>query len=599
MEKYFGIFKNILKINKVFIFLFLLLYGCFGELRQGEFIKVLKINFKGNHFVKGNKLKNLLPIKEGDQYVEQFIKETPQRLISYYRSRGFFSMRILKMEGEFDSKKNGFIITYHIFEGTRSKIDSVEIVGNKIFSEKYIIGKLSIKKGSYYDEGIIDAGRYALSTSYAEKGFVDASIKIERYFLDEGEKRVYLKVIIEEGEKIYVRNIKIKGLESVRYKVARRELRIKEEELYRPSLVYLSQSNLYKTELFSHIRVIEEKVKKDSVDITFILKEEKSRFFQIGMGYESPRKTLFNFKWGDLDLFGNLQRLITDFYFKGVPQKEENKFLTFKEWEQEYRLSYRESYLFGSGFNLIISPSLLRREFESAFSFEFVLEREFLPFSILSFPYEYKRATITEDTISITNRISGRFLFDKRRNILNPNKGLRLLIQYDYAGRIFGGDNHFDRLTFDFASFYPLPFRLVLAQRSRVIVTFPKEDPLEISPDIRLEMGGYGSLRGFDEASIGFPDPRPNRKSGLDELLFNIELRINVYKNLYTIIFSDFGSLWMEPKEISLNDFNVGFGFGIGYGSPIGVIRLDYARASKEISKDYRGKIYLNFGHPF
>jgi outer membrane translocation and assembly module TamA len=40
-------------------------------------------------------------------------------------------------------------------------------------------------------------------------------------------------------------------------------------------------------------------------------------------------------------------------------------------------------------------------------------------------------------------------------------------------------------------------------------------------------------------------------------------------------------------------------GFGIGYNSPIGVIRLDYARAMEETYPESSGKIYLNFGHPF
>ena len=190
-------------------------------------------------------------------------------------------------------------------------------------------------------------------------------------------------------------------------------------------------------------------------------------------------------------------------------------------------------------------------------------------------------------------------MFDKRNNLLNPSAGLRFVFQYDYAGRILGGDNHFDRLNFDFASYYSLPLRLIFAQRSRAIVTFPQGEPEDISPDVRLEMGGYGSLRGYDEASIGFPDSRPNRRSGLDELLFNLELRIPVYGKWYATLFADFGSLWMDLSELSVNDFNTGLGFGIGYNSPIGVIRLDYARALKETDTDNGGKIYFNFGHPF
>jgi len=593
----------IIKAFSFFVSLLFFICGCTSQVKKNDVVRVFKIKFEGNRFVDDQKLKDVLPVKEGDQYIEQFAREGPEKIVDYYRSRGFFNMRVIKREGEFVEEKNGFIITYHLFEGLQSKVDSIEIVGNELFSTRYIKNKLSVKVGMFYDEAVLDAGKYVLAGDYAEKGYADASILTERIFLNGNEKKgsIYLKITIDEGKRMKVRNVKIKGLKEVRYKVARRELRIKEGDVYRPSKVYLSQSNLYKTEMFSDVKVHEEKVQDSLVSITFILKEEKSRFFQTGFGYESPRKAIFDFKWGDLDLFGNLQRLIIDLSFKGAPRiGSEVDGLVFEEWEQNYRVTYREPYFLGTGFNLIMSPALERREFESDLSMEFVLEREVGPYSVFSFPIvEFRRASIQPDTINITNRVSARYLFDKRRNILNPYRGLRLLLQYDYAGRFVGGDNHFDRLSLDIASYYLLPFHLIVAQRSRAVVTFPREDPENISPDVRLEMGGYGSLRGYKEASIGFPDIRPDRMSGLDELLFNLELRMPVYGNFYSIIFADFGSLWMDYSDISLRDFNTGVGFGIGYSLPIGVIRLDYARAMREISPDDKGKIYLNFGHPF
>ena len=592
-------------IVKTFFFFLLLFFicGCTSQVKKNGVVRVFKISFKGNRFVADQKLKEVLPVKEGDQYIEQFAREGPERIVDYYRSRGFFNMRVIKREGEFIEEKNGFMIIYHLFEGLQSRVDSIEIVGNELFSTHYVKRKLSVKEGMFYDEAVLDAGKYVLANDYAEKGYADASILTERTFLDSKGKKnsIYLKITINEGKKMKVRKVWIKGLKEVRYKVARRELRIQEGDVYKPSKVYLSQSNLYKTEMFSDVKVHEEKMQDDLVDITFILREERSRFFQTGFGYESPRKAIFDFRWGDLDLFGNLQRLIIDLSFKGAPKiGSDVNGLVFEDWEQNYRVSYREPYFLGSGFSLIMSPALERKEIQSDLSMEFVLEREVGPYSTFSFPIiEFRRASIEPDTINITNRVSARYLFDKRRDILNPYRGLRLLLQYDYAGRVLGGDNDFDRLSLDVASYYLLPLRLIFAQRSRAVFTFPKEDPEDISPDVRLEMGGYGSLRGYNEASIGFPDIRPDRMSGLDELLFNLELRVPVYGRLYAIIFADFGSLWMDYSDISLRDFNTGVGFGIGYSLPIGVVRLDYARAMREISPDDKGKIYLNFGHPF
>jgi len=593
----------LIKIFTCLVIMVLSLSGCTSQVqRSDEDSKVLKIIFEGNYSVSDEELKDILPVKEGDKYIEPFLKESPRRIVIYYKSRGFFDMRVLKREGNFTEDQNGFVITYHVFEGARSMIDSVEVVGNEILSDEFIKKTLSAEEGNYYDEANIDAGKYILSNSYAEKGYPDASIATERSFLNgnKDKKSIYLKITISEGNRFFVRNINIQGLQEVRKKVVQRELRIKTGDAYKPSNIYLSQSNIYRTEMFSDVNVHEEKVNSDSVDITFILREEKSRFFQFGLGYESPRKAIFDFSWGDLDLLGNLQRLTVNLSFKGEPVfNQDTSGIHFTKWEQNYRLTYKEPYLLGTGFNFIASPSLRRREIESDFALEFILEREIGPFAVISIPYEYRRASIQEDTLSITNKFSGRFLFDRRNNFLNPSNGFRLLFQYDYAGGILGGDNHFDRLNLDFAHYSPLPFGLIFASRTRAIVTLPKGDPEEISPDARLEMGGYGSLRGYEEASIGFHDSRPDRKSGLDELLFNVELRMPVYGKWYATIFADLGSLWMHLSDISLSDFNTGLGFGIGYSSPIGVIRLDYAKALNETDSDNGGKIYFNFGHPF
>jgi outer membrane protein insertion porin family len=600
---FLSIYSSIIRVFYFFFVLIFFVCGCTSQVKKDEVVRVAQVNFKGNRFVPDQKLKEVLPVKEGDLYIEQFAREGPERIVTYYRSRGFFNMRVIKREGEFVEEKNGFKVTYHIFEGLQSKIDSIKIIGNELFSVNDIRKQLSVEEGMFYDEAVLDAGKYVLANKYAEEGYADASILTERIFLNGDGKKgsIFLKITIDEGKKMKVGDVKIKGLKSVRFSVARRELRIEKGDVYRPSKIYLSQSNLYRTEMFSNVKVHEEKIRDDLVNITFILTEEKSRFFQTGFGYESPRKAIFDFKWGDLDLFGNLQRLIVDLAFKGAPRiGSDVNGLVFEDWEQNYRVTYREPYLLGTGFNLILSPALERKEFESDLSMEFVLEREFGPYSTFSFPIiEFRRASIQPDTINITNRVSARFLFDKRRNILNPYRGLRLLLQYDYAGRALGGDNDFDRLSLDIASYYLLPFHLIVAQRSRAVVTFPTYSPEDISPDVRLEMGGYGSLRGYKEASIGFPDIRPDRMSGLNELLFNFELRIPVYGRLYAIIFADFGSLWMDLSEISLRDFNTGVGFGVGYSLPIGVVRLDYAKAMREVSTDDQGKIYLNFGHPF
>jgi len=131
-----------------------------------------------------------------------------------------------------------------------------------------------------------------------------------------------------------------------------------------------------------------------------------------------------------------------------------------------------------------------------------------------------------------------------------------------------------------------------------IVYTQPREAPQSISTDARLEMGGFGTMRGFHEASIGELDIR-ERRSGIDLFLFNLELRIPVYKNIFATLFADIGNLVMDYPDIFLKRPHLGVGFGLGYVTPIGAVRFDYARAIEEMDPNYRGVIYLNFANPF
>lgn len=572
----------------------LLLWGCFGQIKRSDEVRIKEIKFRGNNSITSNKLRELFPIKEEDTYVERFTREGIERIVSYYQSKGFFDMRIIKREGEFLKEQNEIIMTYHIFEGLRSRVDSIEVYGNNIFSDRDVRSILRIKKGDYYDESLIGSGEYSISSKYAERGYANAEIKVSKRIQNGSisSKKVLLRIDIKEGNKVWVRHIKIKGLEGVRPSIVNREMRIKKGDLYRPSRIFESQSRLYKTELFSDVDFQEQKIGEDSVDLTFMFNEEKPRFVYVGFGYESPSKGMFLLRWGHLNLFGNLQRLVIDFTIRANPELE--------HWE-DLRVTYSESYLLNTGFNLIASPAYFHaytNEYEeSDLSFDLALEKALSLRQKASLLYDFRRAEIQEAP-SITNRLSLRYLYEGRDNIIIPRKGMRILSQVEYAGGFLGGDNHFDRFRFDISNYRSLPFGIVFAFRSVLGFTHPRETPEDISTDVRFEMGGYGTVRGFEEASIGVPDIR-GRSSGLDEIFFNLEFRIPLYKDLIATLFADIGNLWMDYSDISFEDTNFGVGFGLGYATPIGVVRVDYARALDDMGSDYRGIIYLNFANPF
>ncbi|MCK4226324.1 hypothetical protein KAX29_05490, partial [candidate division WOR-3 bacterium] len=101
-------------VKRVFPFLFILLLclpSCFRGVKRSEEISIGEIKFEGNHSVSDNKLRELLPINKGDPYIERLLMAGTERIISFYRGKGFFDMRISKREGKFLKVQNEIEMT--------------------------------------------------------------------------------------------------------------------------------------------------------------------------------------------------------------------------------------------------------------------------------------------------------------------------------------------------------------------------------------------------------------------------------------------------------------------------------------------------------
>ena len=102
-----------------------------------------------------------------------------------------------------------------------------------------------------------------------------------------------------------------------------------------------------------------------------------------------------------------------------------------------------------------------------------------------------------------------------------------------------------------------------------------------------LRIGGYKTIRGFDEESIWVSS----------YLITNFELRYLIDETSNLFVFSDFA--WTESKtqELLINDYYNSFGFGTNISMPNGLLTLIYGLGRK-IGNPFllrTGKIHLGF----
>ena len=196
------------------------------------------------------------------------------------------------------------------------------------------------------------------------------------------------------------------------------------------------------------------------------------------------------------------------------------------------------------------------------------------------------------------------YIFDGRDDRVVPRRGLFASIDLSYSDESLGGDIRYGRVFGQLHGFRPAGRlagrRLTWAQSVRLgrAEAFAGQ---ELLGDLLLRAGGEHSVRGYRRESLGPPEllrpPLPSiRENSL--LVFNQELRFELWDLLSGLVFFDAGNVWID-EDLDLDLFT-SLGFGLRADTPFGLLRLDLAwplDARPEIDADV--KLYFGLGHVF
>jgi outer membrane protein insertion porin family len=197
----------------------------------------------------------------------------------------------------------------------------------------------------------------------------------------------------------------------------------------------------------------------------------------------------------------------------------------------------------------------------------------------------------------ITNSISLSLTRDSRDNILDPKTGTLSSLRGDIAGSILGGDNNFYRYVGDITAFFNPLGDIVFAARARGGVIQPFEPSTAVPFSERFPLRGSDAIRGFAEENL--------EAGGYYLTSFNAEMRFPLFKifNRYLgfAYFVDMGNAFRTAHRLEdvLKDMKIGAGAGIRAETPIGPVRVDYARNITGPSDTDYGRLYFAIGHMF
>lgn len=142
---------------------------------------VAEVKFAGNQIASEERLKKIIEIQPPQKVTKQKMDENNEKLAAFYRSLGYFRVRIGR-ETKAAESAGKVILTIVIEEGPRYKIRDLSFTGNVSFGSAGWPAELKLKEGEYFNQAKMDADREWLLKKYADAGYPQAKVNPTPYF---------------------------------------------------------------------------------------------------------------------------------------------------------------------------------------------------------------------------------------------------------------------------------------------------------------------------------------------------------------------------------------------------------------------------------
>jgi outer membrane protein insertion porin family len=587
---------------------------------EGELAKIKDIHIAGAKAFSESTLKGLFDLDSGgwlsfytksDRYARAKLNADLETLKSYYLTRGYLEFKIDSTQVAISPNKQDITITINITEGDRYVVSGVKLEGNFLDKENEFKSLVTIKPGQAYNADAVADTTKAFVDYFGNFGFAFARVEA-RPEVDRVNNRVAIVLQGDPSRRAYVRQIVIGGNNRTRDEVIRREFRQFESSWYDGDKIKLSRDRVDRLGYFKDVAVDVSEVAgtPDQVDLNVTVSEKPTGSLQLGAGFSTSEKLALSFSIKQENAFGSGNYLGVD-----VNTSKYNKVIVFNTVDpyftqdgisrtiDVYHRSSRPYEDQGGNYQLVTTGAGLRFG---------------VPFSetdTVYFGANAERTTIKPGTnipaayLAYANRfgysssafpLSIGWSRDDRDSALAPNRG-----RYQRFGTDLGltGDARYVRTQYQYQQYIPLNKQYTVGLNGE----FGYGKGLNGNPFPVFKnfySGGLGSVRGFEQGTLGPRDVTGAVIGGSKKVTLNAELiapfpGAGNDRTLRVFGFMDVGNVYAESERISAAALRASVGFGLSWISPVGPLRIAIANPVRKFAGDRIQKLQFQIGTSF
>jgi outer membrane protein insertion porin family len=314
------------------------------EVNEGEKTSVKKIRFVGNNNYRDQRLKDEIRTSEtypfigflqsADIYDPDRIEADRDLIRRFYLKHGFADIRVVSAVSVYDPANTGFVVTFTIEEGARYRFGKIEIQSNvPVVDPNSLYGRLRASPGSVYNAEAVEKSVENLAIEVARRGYPFSVVRPQG---DRNTATATINVVfvVEEGPRVYIERLNIRGNTRTRDYVIRREFDIGEGDAYNRALIDRAERRLKNLNYFKQVKITNEPGSApDRVVLNVDVEEMATGEFSVSGGYSTADGFLAEVSVGERNLLGSGQ------YARAAVQ--------YGQRTRGFELSYAEPYFLG------------------------------------------------------------------------------------------------------------------------------------------------------------------------------------------------------------------------------------------------------------
>lgn len=528
-----------------------------------------------------------------------------------FQDAGYLDARVGEPRVEsVDAKRVRVVIP--IEQGRQYRLGRVTVEGPKVFPVQEVSGVITSRPQDVASLASVEQARQAVRDFYGSRGYIGNEVQ---YKLNpEGaEPVVNLDLSVKEGDKAYIRDIRIRGNTRTKDKVIRRELTVYPGEIYNQVKVRNSERRLRNLGFFDFVNAVPEATPDpEKYDVAFEVNEQRVGQFMVGAGFSSVD-----------DLIGFAELSHGNFDILGWPPVGDGQKLklrgTVGTKRQDIEFSFVEPWFLDRKLSLGVDLFDRDRRF---FSDEYEqrntggnisLGKPLGTFNRINFIYGLENIKVynvdtnasdlikDEEGSSLKSSLTVELVRDTRDSAFVATRGARSSASAMYAGGPLAGEVDVYQLELQSTAYWPVWFDHVFNLRGWVSVVDSHGPDDRVPLFDRLFLGGARTLRGFKYRKVGPKDENGEPIGGRSGWYATAEYTIPIVDKLRFATFYDLGMVYDEAYEFETSDYNSDWGVGIRLDFPGFPLRLDYAwpLEADEFNDRSSGRFQFSIGYVF